>query len=348
MAQNPILYNDGGVHRFSDYVSQIPDFLKAEEDVVVLLQILSDYINNAYRNINTVEKFQFTYVAVDSNLTLIQNRVRKFIELLKRSEARGEKILYLSKPQGNPRNTARPLFVEYIYYEGDLDSLTPSAANATLQDGDKVYVEFTKSGEEDNSGVYIYDGVTYQLLLDPNGTSQDPFNNTPNKPFQTAIGLAPRMLEFNVSDISQLHVKKAGVDGNLVYYNVFFNALVTNITDVTSVHTMKVDIDNDGDLETVLIDYYNMIDTLPSIYDEDFEINFATNCSDFEWGLGYGSGLFYARALTQYERSSSNINRDGKNRYVDPLYSPNTSVLKNTDIRSLLNNGNKLKITIND
>ncbi len=345
MAQNPILYNDGGVHRFSDYVSQIPDFLKAEEDVVVLLQILSDYINNAYRNINTVEKFQFTYVAVDSNLTLIQNRVRKFIELLKRSEARGEKILYLAKPQGNPRNPNRPLFVEYIYYEGDLDSLTPSAANATLQDGDKVYVEFTKSGEEDNSGVYIYDGVTYQLLLDPNGTSQDPFNDTPNKPFQTAIGLAPRMLEFNVSDISKLHVKKAGVDGNLVYYNVFFNALVTNITDVTSVHTMKVDIDNDGDLETVLIDYYNMIDTLPSIYDEDFEINFAANCSDFEWGLGYGSGLFYARALTQYERSSSNINRDGKNRYVDPLYSPNTSVLTITDIRNIASN--RVQVTVN-
>lgn len=345
MAQNPILYNDGGVHRFSDYVSQIPDFLKAEEDVVVLLQILSDYINNAYRNIDTVEKFQFSYVAVDSNLTLIQNRVRKFIELLKRSEARGEKILYLSKPQGNPRNTARPLFVEYIYYEGDLPSLTPSAANATLQDGDKVYVEFTKSGEEDNSGVFIYDGVTYQLLPDPNGTSQDPFNDTPNKPFQTAIGLAPRMLEFNVSDISDVHVKKSGVDGNLVYYNVFFNALVTNITDVTSVHTMKVDIDNDGELENILIDYYNMIETLPSIYDEDFEINFAASCTDFEWGLGYGSGLFYARALTQYERSTTTTNRDGKNKYVDPLYSPNTSVLTITDIRNTTSN--RVQVTVN-
>lgn len=335
MAQNPIIYNDGGVHRFSDYVAQIPDFLKAEDDVVVLLQVLSDYINNAYRNIDTVEKFQFNFIAVDSNLTLVQNRVTQFINLLKRSETRGEKILYLSKPQGNPRKPNRPIYVEYIYYDGEIDNISPNIVTATLQDGDKMYIEFTREGQESNSGVYIFDEQTNELLIDPNGTSQDPFNDTPNKPFKTAIGLAPRILEFNVSEISPLRVKKVGSDNNLVYYNVFFNASVTDINDITSVHTLKMDIDGDGIDENILIDYYDMIDTLPSIYDEDFEINFASKCDNFEWGLDYGSGLFYARDLTKYERNSGNVNRDGQNKYVDPLYSPNTSVLNITDIRNV-------------
>ena len=34
MAKNPSIYNTGGIHRFIDYVSQVPDFLKAEEPLV--------------------------------------------------------------------------------------------------------------------------------------------------------------------------------------------------------------------------------------------------------------------------------------------------------------------------
>lgn len=347
MARNPIIYNDGGIHRFADYVSQVPDFLKAEEDVVVFLQVLSDYINNAYRNIDTVEKFEFRFIAVDSNLTLIQNRVQQFINLLKRSESRNERILYLSKPEGNPRIPSRPLYIEYIDYNGDLDNLSPGNVTAplsALETGDKFFINFTKDGQEENTGVYVLDKEYNTLTIDPNGTSQDPFNNTPNEPFRTLVGLAPRMVEFTASDISKLHVRKSGVDGNLVYYEVFFDVKITDIESVSSIYTQEVDIDGDGIRENILIDYYNMIDSLPSIYDEDFEINFADNCTDFEWRLGVNNGLFYARDLTQYERNVTNVNRDGENKYVDPLFSPNTTVLSIIEIKTISTNRVQIKV----
>jgi hypothetical protein len=349
MAQNPIIYNDGGIHRFADYVSQIPDFLKAEEDVVVLLQVMSDYVNNAYRNIDTVEKFQFRFVAIDSNLTLIQNRVNDFINLLKRSEARSERVLYLAKPEGNPRDAGRSLYMEYINYNGTIDRFSSSVITipkTSIIDGDKFYVNFTLDGEESNSGVYIYDKNADVLNVDPNGTTQDPFNDTPNEPFKTAIGLAPRMMEFTVSDISRVNVKKVATAGNLVYYEVFFNATITDIESVSSVSIQEVDIDGDGIKEKILIDYYNMIDTIPSVYDEDFEINFASVCTDFEWGMGYGAGLFYARDLTQFERTTGNTNRDNNNKYVDPIFSPNTTILDIVRIRDITTATNQVEVTV--
>ena len=62
------VYNDRGQFRYSDFVAYIPEFLKSEPDVVTLLQVFSDYINNAYRNIDTVEKFEFAIVAKSSNM----------------------------------------------------------------------------------------------------------------------------------------------------------------------------------------------------------------------------------------------------------------------------------------
>ena len=50
---NPIVYNKNGQFRFNDFVGYLPEFLKAEPDVVTLMQVMSDYINNAYRNIET-------------------------------------------------------------------------------------------------------------------------------------------------------------------------------------------------------------------------------------------------------------------------------------------------------
>jgi hypothetical protein len=50
------IYNDRGQFRYSDFVAYIPEYLKSEPDVVTLLQVFSDYINNAYRNIETVRR----------------------------------------------------------------------------------------------------------------------------------------------------------------------------------------------------------------------------------------------------------------------------------------------------
>lgn len=347
MAKNPVIHNDGGVHRFADYVGQVPDFLKVEEDVVVLLQLMSDYVNNAYRNITTVEKFEFKFIAVDSNLTAVQNRVSKLIKLFKRCEERGEKVLYISKPQGNPSNSSRPLYMEYIIYAGKVDDVSPSLITIPISSvitGDKFYIKFTADGQESNSGVYVYNKITNTLTLDEKGFSQDPFTNTPDEPFKTVVGLAPRMIQFNVTDISNVYSHKAGIYNGLLYYDVFFEARISNVENVTSVNTLNADIDGDGELEKILIDYYGTIRELPVLYDESFSIKFASECNDFTWVNGYGMGLFYARDLTQYERTSSNTNSSNENRYVDPLYSPNTSIYKITNIKGI--GSSKIELTI--
>lgn len=343
MATNPVIHNDGGVYRFADYVSQIPDFLKAEDDVVVLLQLMSDYINNAYRNIDTVEKFEFKFIAIDSNLTAVQNRVTKLINLFKRCEERGEKILYISKPEGNPTNSTHPLYMEYINYAGTIDTLSPAVITIPMSGvvtGDKFYIKFTAEGEDSNSGVYVYNKQLGTLTLDAHGFSQDPFNNSPDEPFKTVIGLAPRIIQFNVSDISRVFAHKVGVYNGLLYYDVYFNARIQNIENITSVHTVSADINGDGELEKLLIDYYNIIDKLPALYDADYDIKFASGCKTLDWEYGYGYGLFYARELTRYDRSSINDNR-----FIDPLYSPNTTALSITTIKGI--GSNKLEITLN-
>src|SRR5574343_1859381 len=180
MAKNPSIYNTGGIHRFIDYVSQVPDFLKAEDDVVVLLQILSDYLNNAYRNISVVEKFEFKFVAIESNLSKIQKKTAELVNLFKHCELRDSSMMFLSKPQGNPYIPTRPFIVEYIKFNGNIESISTidgvlsyeiiSSAirngSNTLYNGDKFFVKFTKEEYSNYSGVYYYDEGSQTLVID--------------------------------------------------------------------------------------------------------------------------------------------------------------------------------------
>ena len=317
MARNPIIHNKNGMHRYIDFVSQVPDFIKAEEDVVTLLQVLSDYLNNAYRNVTTVEKFSFKLIATDANYGKVFKNVVKLANLFNRSAERNAKVLYLSYPQGNALHPSRPLYVEYIKYGGTLDTLSPNIINTpSIVTGDKFYIEFTADGQEENSGVYVYESDDDSLVIDAYGTSQDPFNNTPNKPLTTEVtSYAPRMLQFNVSDVSSVRGRRASNDNTIIFYEIFFNATLTNIEDVTSVYTMETDIDSDDIDEKILIDYYGFVDPVPSTYDESFSIEFTNNCSNFEWqGNDQGKGLFYFRELTNTESPSLQSKISGKNR----------------------------------
>jgi len=350
MAKNPTIHNDGGVHRYIDYVSQIPDFLKAEEDVVVLLQLLSDYLNNAYRNISTVEKFEFKFIAIESNLITVQKKAFALINLFKQSELRSNAVLFLSKPEGNPYISSRPLIMEYIRYYGDVsnistadgilnsDIITPSIKAVSLN-GDKFFVKFTDTSFETYSGVYYYDTASDKLVIDPNSSSQDPFTNTENEPISSVVGLVPRIMQFNVSDISDISSRKESTVNDLVYYGVSFTATISNIKSITSVVDAKGDVD-DNVIEDVLIDYYNVITTLPSTYDEDYEITFGAGCDNFDWTYGYGKGLFYARELTQSTVLSNNKNTN----YVDPIYGVNSRNIKILDIINL--SGSNVTVTV--
>ena len=60
---NPIPLNDRGQFRYTDFMSYLPEFLLDEPDVVDFVQLMSDYINDAYRNIEDVEEFEKSFPA---------------------------------------------------------------------------------------------------------------------------------------------------------------------------------------------------------------------------------------------------------------------------------------------
>ena len=327
MANNPIIHNDGGIFRFQDYLSQIPEFLRSEEDVVVLMQLFSDYINNAYRNIEIVKKFEFKLVTTESRIGITVKQLNKLNNLFIQCHDRSLPVLYLSEPISNPIASSN-YFLGIFDYSGTIENLNPSIINFPKMDGDRVYIKFTDPTQEVNTGVYLYNQSGETLTLDPFGTSQDPFLRTPNEPIQTVGGLSPRIIEFYPSDISDVKVRQSEIVGNIIYYEVFFTAIADKIKNVESIIAKEHDLDNDGipDFD-YLIDYYNAVDTLPSSYRYKYQIDFPINCHNFEWDNAevQGRGLFYARELTQYGRETTIRVKDENNKFIDPIYNDNTT-----------------------
>lgn len=132
MSSNPITQSPGGIFRFTDYISQVPDFLKSEKDTVTLLQVLSDYINNAYRNISATKKFKFKLISTESNVYATSKTLQKLADLFKLADSRGTKMLYLAKPPyTNPTDrtydTANPTYTQDPFNSpATVDKLFPS------------------------------------------------------------------------------------------------------------------------------------------------------------------------------------------------------------------------------
>jgi len=353
MADNPIIYNDGGIHRFRDFLAQIPEFLRTEDDVVILLQLFSDYINNAYRNITTVKKFEFKLIAVESRVGVANIKLNKLAALFKNTEHRKDSMLYLSKPVSTPV-TSNDYFLGIFEHTGTIETLSPSAITFSLSpanDGNRAYIEFINYPEY--SGSYVYNYTQNTLSLDPFNTSQDPFLNTPNKPIPTVGGLAPRIIQFEPIDISTVSTRKIKQIGTTIYFEVYFTATLNNIQDISSIELIEP-----TDSDPYLVDYYKSIDTIPSIYKYRYVIDFPSICANFDWTNVYnqGNGLFYARDLTQYVPEHLK-NKNGNNIYVDPIYNENytdipissifgdgTTVTVKTQIPHTLNVGSRCNV----
>lgn len=361
MAVNPIIHNDGGVNRFLDYLSTVPEFMKAEDDVVSMLQLFSDYINNAYRNTTIVDKFRFKLISTDNNVVAVQNELKKLSNLFKLTEARSLKMLYLSKPQGNARAGSKgtdalpidwPIYREYIEFGGSLSTLGVSTVTIpNPEDGDKFFIKFTKEREANNTGVYVFNKSRNELQLDSMGTSQDPFNGTVNEPLFTDVGLAPRMLEFNVGEVGDVGARRAGREGTITYYEVFFDATIYNINDITGINTKTINNNGTGNQDfDYVIDYYNTLDNIPASYEFKYDIEFADVCNNMNWSYSDLSGdvtnpgfsLFYARDLTNIDQPNALANREGRNIHNDPIFDLNTNA---NDITEIFGTGVDITVT---
>lgn len=307
MARNPIALNDGGVFRFVDFMNYVPDFLKEEKDVITLMQLFSDYLNNAYRNVDVSRKFYFNFSATESILGKVRENCQEFVDKLRASANNNLYVYFLSMPRTNA-NTNSIKRLNYInspvLYEGEfnetlnidilLNKLTEynSDGNELVSDGDVVYIKYT------NGNVYPYyvnkDNGT--LRLDPHNSSQDPFHDTVNH----TINGAPRMVKFLPKDVGEIITTELGEINGVQIYDVKFEFIVDDVKSVSSHYIYE-----NGD-DSVEMDYYAYLKGRPCSYDYYVSLGMYNNTEPFKWISDAPRGIFYFKELRDFIAGDTN------------------------------------------
>ena len=255
---NPIVYNKNGQFRYTDFIGYLPEFLRSEPDAVTYLQVMSDYINNAYRNVETTDEFELIKVCSSSDSKMVMRWMERLCNMFQLARDRGEKVMYLSVPRNNIKSNvivgnSTAEYQRTIY--SDLDDIadTISAARSRvgtgLDDGDVVYVNYRKRPLKETVA-YYYVEASDSLMKDPMGTTQDPFTDTYNDP-TTAI-------QFGITDVGKVLRRYGGTHNGTVYYEVCLPITITSIERVAASGNAVYDIDNDGIDDTIFVDYYNL------------------------------------------------------------------------------------------
>ena len=314
------IYNDRGQFRYSDFVAYIPEFLKSEPDVVTLLQVFSDYINNAYRNIDTVEKFEFAIVAQSSNMAVSVAKMEYLRSMLDLASARNDCVNLLSVPRANVKSNVvfgqDTGFSTYtVNYNGS--EIVERIDNATavdpgiewFNDGDVVFVNYDNiSGEPDHEVAYYYDSATNSLIKDPEGKSQDPFTGSYNS--------SGRILSFRTSDVSKVQTRYGHTtDNGTQYKEIFFTA---RIYDVKSDKSVK-EITLPGG-QTAVIDYYGTERTQTGKMRTMVRFDGETG---WKWNNGFPNAIIYlsetsGASLTAVKGLGES--RLPTNKCIDPAY----------------------------
>lgn len=300
MSRSPVAINDGGVFRYVDFVNYIPDFLKEEEDVVTLMQLFSDYINNAYRNTEVSHKFYFNYIATESVLGQVKERVNKFLEKMRASADNGLYVHYMSMPRtnANTNDTDKLSYISTsIYYDGERQEQLPinvitdiipsfNKDDDVTKDGDVVYIEFA------NGEVYPYiinkhDNV---LQIERERTSQDPFHYTLNE----SINGAPRIVKFLPKDVGALTVSRIGEIKSVPIYCIRFEMCIDDLKNESSHYLRHVGVD------TIEMDVFNYFSSPNSTYTDYVSLTNAENKNIFEWKDDMPRGIFHFRELDDY------------------------------------------------
>lgn len=292
---NPIPLSERGQFRYADFVEYIPEFLWEEPDVVELLQVMSDYINDAYRNIEDVEEFEFKLCVAESKVGKGRKKLERLRSMFNLASGRGERVYYLSVPRANVKSNAvfgkgtgyTPYYVDVGLPEV-VDTI-PNIATVDkkieeLSDGDVVFVRYT-SLDPVVTKAYYYSSESHALLLESEGTTQDPFTDSDNS--------ESRMISFSVGDISSVNKRFGGTSGGNTYYEIFFTARISDVKSERAVDTVEFEADQVNDVkDTLVVDYYGMTYvpgnkyyTTMSFYGED----------GWSWKSGYPTGMFYLK-----------------------------------------------------
>lgn len=298
---NPVVYNTKGQFRFNDFVGYLPEFLKTEPDVVTLMQVFSDYINNAYRNIVTTEEFEFMLVCSATNVLQTTRRLEKLQNMFKLAEERSDAVILMSVPRNNIKsnailgNSGAEYAVEIEVDDNTVQDSIPHAVSRGIDpnaiDGSVVYVVY-RAQDPIKKIPYYYDRNSDTLFKDPMGSSQDPFTATSNK--------TNRMVQFTADNVSKVSKRFGKVVDNVTYYEVFFTLHISNVCDVNSLATVDYDVDGVDEVpDHILVDYYNTA----SVGEDNYHTYVKFYGTDgFTWKAGFPTGIFYFR-----ETSGANL-----------------------------------------
>lgn len=310
---NPIVYNKNGQFRFNDFVGYLPEFLKTEPDVVTLMQVMSDYINNAYRNIETTEEFEFVRICTSTDQGSVRSSMERLCDMFRLAAERGDAVRYLSVPRNNVKSNvivgndgaeyAREAEIDLTEVQDVIKSASGRhLVDKNLKDGSVVYIRY-RNADPIRTVAYYYSSADDTLVKDPAGTSQDPFTGTDNNP-EGAI-------EFKVSDVGHVLRRYGGAskDRSINYYEIFFTVKITDVKRVNALDSVLIDVDGiDNKADQVLVDYYNQSSTSDGNYNA--YIKFAEGNS-FNWVGEFPSGIFYLR-----DTSSSKLTSISSSNYV--------------------------------
>lgn len=292
---NPIPLSDRGQFRYTDFIEYIPEFLWEEPDVVELLQVMSDYINDAYRNIEDVEEFEFKLCVAEAKVGKGRKQLERLRSMFNLAAGRGDRVYYLSVPRANVKSNTvfgKSTGKTPYYIDVDLSEVVTEIQHiytmdhniGELSDGDVVFVRYAKL-DPVVTKAYYYSRESQSLILDSEGSSQDPFTDTDNS--------ESRMISFHVSDISSINKRFGGISDGNTYYEIFFNARINDVKSEPAVETVELDADQVNDVkDTLVIDYYGMVYTQKN--------KFYTSMSFFgengwAWKSGYPTGMFYLK-----------------------------------------------------
>ena len=187
---NPIPLSDRGQFRYTDFIEYIPEFLWEEPDVVELLQVMSDYINDAYRNIEDVEEFEFKLCVAEAKVGKGRKQLERLRSMFNLAAGRGDRVYYLSVPRANVKSNAvfgKSTGKTPYYIDVDLSEVITEIQHiytmdhniGELSDGDVVFVRYAKL-DPVVTKAYYYSRESQSLILDSEGSSQDPFTDTDN------------------------------------------------------------------------------------------------------------------------------------------------------------------------
>ena len=292
---NPIPLNDRGQFRYADFVEYIPEFLWEEPDVVELLQVMSDYINDAYRNIEDVEEFEFKFCVAEAKVELGKRQLERLRTMFQLASGRGDRVYYLSVPRANVKSNAvfgKANGYTPYYIDIGLSEVTDEITGISgidrkigeLSDGDVVFVRYMNLDPVVVKS-YYYSVASGSLILDKDGTTQDPFTDTDNS--------AGRMISFLVDDISSVGKRFGGLCNGNGYYEVFFNARVSEVKSESATGAVQFDADNvNSTKDTLVVDYYG------TGYEQSGKYYTTMGfCGEdgWAWKSGFPTGMFYLK-----------------------------------------------------